>query len=49
MTRWKIIEGKWVTGEDWFTVVDSHHEHNSYETGSKEIAEQFKKMMEDFE
>lgn len=46
MDRWKLYETKLVTGEDWYMVVDSKHEHNSYETKNKSIAVAFKNMME---
>jgi hypothetical protein len=44
--RWKLNHTKWVTGIDWYTVIDTKHEHNSYETPDLQIAKAFKKMME---
>lgn len=49
MNRWKLYETTWVTGEDWYMVVDSKHEHNTYETKDKAIALAFKQMMEALE
>lgn len=46
MERWKISHTKWVTGIDWYMVIDTKHEHNGYETPDLKIAEAFKEMME---
>lgn len=44
--RWNIKKTQWVTGVDWFLVIDSEHEHNSYETPHLHIAQAFQAMME---
>lgn len=46
--RWNIMETEWVCGGPWYLVIDSRHEHNTYETPDFEIAKAFKAMMENW-